>query len=381
MTTLSQLRPEQFIELMGRREWKQARYEGLRDPAIAMSPVTVVGFLKSPHKCRITPMHQACAHQPPLEFVHWLYDQHRQQHSGETSVLKTRDSLYRRVPLHVALISNAKPEVVHKLIEWEPAACQAKDALGRLPLHYACNHGASAEVVKALLVVFPHAVHDADNNGWLALHVACRSGMPLPIVQDLLKLCPRSIHEVSMKGTTPLLCAQKTRNVDLIAFLQEEASKTPRNTAGTGENQDRDGQGTRAPVRLTAAALTHVARPAPSFHDLPGPTECSVTSIVVHPQFSSWNDAEANCNPNGDSSHEMEEENKTYDSKKRYKYRKQLTTPSEISTLTNSTSNELPNLDGHSKEESLGRVAFQKKSPYIETRQDLVPFLGEKLPV
>jgi hypothetical protein len=65
-------------------------------------------------------------------------------------ILQTRDSVYKRLPLHVDLMTP----------DFDIASALGKDILGRFPLHYACHHAADPAVVEASLVVsaYPLAI-------------------------------------------------------------------------------------------------------------------------------------------------------------------------------------------------------------------------------
>ncbi len=214
------------MELICQREWEQVRNEIHSDGLIVRRSVIVQGFLGSDVDCRITPLHQACSYNAPISIVEAL-------HELDPSFLLTRDSAYKRLPLHVSLIASASDELVSKLIELDISTAQGQDILGRFPLHYACNHGVNLQVIESLVISYPQAVLMPDENGWLPLHIACRFGMPLIVIQLLLSVYPASIHMKTSNGTTALSFAQRNKHDELIKFLQSTTTSTSRRSVAT----------------------------------------------------------------------------------------------------------------------------------------------------
>lgn len=208
-----------LMDLLAQGNWNQARQEVQQEPELASKSNRVDGFLGSDKSCKVSPMHQACANHAPLDFVQMLYDLNPQS-------LDTRDSVYKRLPLHVALMTCQSTNVILNLIEWNPYSAEGQDILGRFPLHYACNHGAAFEVVERLVTIYPEAVSRPDVNGWMPLHVACRFGMPVAVVRLLLQKDPESVNMTTSKGTTPLMCAKRIQSEELILLLLQVAQKT-----------------------------------------------------------------------------------------------------------------------------------------------------------
>jgi len=215
-----------IIKSIEDQNWDQLKIEIQKDENVVRKSMVVSGFLGSEVDCMVTTMHQACSNNPPVSIVEAL-------HEIDPRLLLTRDSAYKRLPLHVSLIASASEEVILKLIALVPTAAQGQDILGRLPLHYACNHGVDIQVVEHLVDAYPHAVMMVDENGWLPLHVACRFGMSLEVIQLLLNKFPISIQMTTSKGTTPLRLAQCNNHKHLIHFLQSTMSSTIRRRSGT----------------------------------------------------------------------------------------------------------------------------------------------------
>jgi ankyrin repeat protein len=209
-----------LMKSIAREDWKQTELAIKQDPLNAMTSAKVKGFLGSDKICKITPMHQACAHKAPLELIELIHD------LSPTS-LQTRDSVYMRLPLHVALMTSESPMVVFKLLDLHIASAQGKDILGRYPLHYACHHAADPTVVEALVVAYPLAISHTDANGWLPIHVACRFDMPVSVIRLLLGKYPSSVHKKTDKGSTPIMCAKKNNHQELLELLKDTADATP----------------------------------------------------------------------------------------------------------------------------------------------------------
>ena len=204
------MRCNDFIQLISRHEWEPAKVEIQGDPVTIRGSAVVRGFLGSHSDCQVTPMHIACAHGAPLHFLEILK-------ALDTQFLRTRDSVYKRIPPPAALISSAPSKIILQLIDWDPSSVQAQDILGRYPLHYACNHGASIEEVE------PFGERRSTGHrreGGLEWMVADPCGMPLTVIRLLLMVCPGSIPKTTFKGTTPLTHARRTKDQSLINVVE-----------------------------------------------------------------------------------------------------------------------------------------------------------------
>eukprot|EP00586_Coscinodiscus_wailesii_P012670 CAMPEP_0172514370 /NCGR_PEP_ID=MMETSP1066-20121228/259637_1 /TAXON_ID=671091 /ORGANISM="Coscinodiscus wailesii, Strain CCMP2513" /LENGTH=86 /DNA_ID=CAMNT_0013295009 /DNA_START=212 /DNA_END=469 /DNA_ORIENTATION=- len=83
------------------------------------------------------------------------------------------ESVYDRLPLHIACLNNASFEVIELLLSYYVYGARKQDNEGRLPLHYALSNMASTEVIEALINAFPEGATTADIRGWYPIHVAC----------------------------------------------------------------------------------------------------------------------------------------------------------------------------------------------------------------
>ena len=67
--------------------------------------------------------------------------------------------VWRRLPIHEALIHSAPTTVVEALLDAYPDGAKDKDSSHRLAIHYACEHHASVDVLKMLLRSFPFSIY------------------------------------------------------------------------------------------------------------------------------------------------------------------------------------------------------------------------------
>ena len=316
------LKPDDWLmEVLARGDWKQADLAIREDPLIALNSCKVDTFLGSRKPCKITAMHQACAHKAPLELIELLQEMH-------PSSLQTRDSIYKRLPLHVALMTHESTTVVSRLLDLDPASAQGKDILDRHPLHYACHHNAQAEFVGKLVAAYPLACCKTDANGWLPVHVACRFDMPVSVIQLLLDKYPSSIHKQTDKGSTPVHCAKKNNNQELVKLLRETAKNVPEDLDETA--------------------------------DLDALQKGSQNIDFVDLSAS----AGAGLDAQESSSSSVNDESTAT----------QSTTPSSTMPLT-PIAQQKNRLDKH----ELARLAFSPLSPYANTKQAKIPFLGQCL--
>merc|ERR1712083_1110034 len=124
-----------------------------------------------------------------------------------------RDSLYKRLPLHIACLHGASSSVVRELLVAykDGAREQVKD--GQIPLHYACGSGASKEVIVELLKSYPEGARCKDKNGWLPIHLACLQNASTDVIQLLLKMYPECVTARTSRGNTPIQCLKSMKNI------------------------------------------------------------------------------------------------------------------------------------------------------------------------
>ena len=136
------------------------------------------------------------------------------------------------------------PQGACVLLDKEPSLAEMKDAAnGSLPLHYATQHDLSLEVIEKLMETYPEACDSpCDKNGFTPLHYAVDADIATPKIKALIKACPRSLKTPDRKGQVPLHVAA-CRNVSLssirlLVFIYPESvdlettkGETPRKIA------------------------------------------------------------------------------------------------------------------------------------------------------
>lgn len=114
-----------------------------------------------------------------------------------------------RLPLHVALESEAPDEVVRLLlIKMDVALFEVEDIEGRLPLHVALDMWSTERWMQRkqlrrlerLLLAYPGAACRPDGQGRLPIQLALGRQCPLDLVEALLNQAPRTIAATTCKG-------------------------------------------------------------------------------------------------------------------------------------------------------------------------------------
>merc|ERR1711937_542248 len=122
-----------------------------------------------------------CQLRAPLEVMRALVEAY-------PGCLSTKESSFKRTPLHVACMSAAPVEVIEYLAREHVAATLEPDVSGRLPIHYACSNGASMDVVETLLQINSASTLYADRKGWIPLHVAIHCGASTEVVREIIRV-------------------------------------------------------------------------------------------------------------------------------------------------------------------------------------------------
>jgi hypothetical protein len=87
------------------------------------------------------------------------------------NAVKTKDK-NGRLPLHVALLVNASPNVISMLFQAYPEAVKEKDDNEDFPLHLALSNQAPPEIVKMIFQAYEKAAKENNDNGDSPLHHA-----------------------------------------------------------------------------------------------------------------------------------------------------------------------------------------------------------------
>jgi len=155
---------------------------------------------------KLLPLHHACSLNPTVEATLAIL-------LSYPKAAEKRDSLYHRLPIHVACLNGASSDVVRTLLNVHKDGAKATMKDGQLPLHYACGSGASRDVIEELLRVYPEGAQVRDINGWLPIHLACLQNASVEVIELLLEENPSSVTARTDKGNTPLQCAKSVKNV------------------------------------------------------------------------------------------------------------------------------------------------------------------------
>jgi ankyrin repeat protein len=184
-------------------DWPKVDILAKEEPSLAASWNKKSGLFEGVNKSNCLAIHEACVSSAPASIIQAIHEAH-------PNGVRTKESSYSRLPLHCACKrANADPMVISVLITTHKNACLVPDNVGRLPLHYALSNGADATIIYMLLSSHPDSAKGVDLYGWSPLHVACSVGNKRAIVA-LLQIYPEATITRTDKGSTPLLCLNKT---------------------------------------------------------------------------------------------------------------------------------------------------------------------------
>merc|ERR1711862_507706 len=159
-------------------------------------------------KTKILPLHHAVARNPTVEVTEALLQTYPEAAAKS-------DSLFKRLPLHVACLNGASSDVIRELLGAYKNGAQHKMKDGQIPLHYACGSGASKDTILELVKAYPEGARCQDNNGWLPIHLACLQNASADVIQLLLEIYPESVTIRTNRGNTPIQCLKTLRNVGI----------------------------------------------------------------------------------------------------------------------------------------------------------------------
>ena len=133
-----------------------------------------------------------------------------------------KDEVTGMLPLHYATHLDAPLEVIEKLIEGYPNACDSRcEKHGFTPLHYAAEADIATHKIKALIKACPRALKTPDPKGQVPLHVAAARGASLSNIRLLVFIYPESIELETNKGETPRKIAKRKKaSSDVLAALK-----------------------------------------------------------------------------------------------------------------------------------------------------------------
>jgi len=126
------------------------------------------------------------------------------------SLLQRETRVVGRLPIHIAVVKDAFPEVIHcqYLCRARPQSLQCKDEEGNLPLHYAAMHG-SPQVLGSLLETYPHASAVPNTRDRYPLHLVCArcydtEPIPTQLLESLIQAHPSALQNLDRFGRTPM---------------------------------------------------------------------------------------------------------------------------------------------------------------------------------
>ena len=201
MTTNS-LETNKVFDLLQEGKWDKALKEAQKNPALVRDLYLVNGFYDGKITSRVNALHMAGALGAPPEVIQGLATVYP---PGAIEL----DRKYGRNPVHIAVMSGAHAETISALLRIDAKAARQKDHNGRIPLHYASKDQKNSESsTRLLLRAYPEGATVADESGFLAIHVACRYGKSSNVIRMLVRASPESLKVKTIKGSTPLVCAE-----------------------------------------------------------------------------------------------------------------------------------------------------------------------------
>jgi len=178
-----------------------------------------LGYYDGKFDSYVLPIHHAMTLSPTIEALESLI---RSFPPG----LESKDTRFKRIPLHLACIHSESLEIIRRLLIYFPEGASQIDELGRTPLHYTCSNGADTEVVRELISKYPFAASIADKDGWIPLHVAIDGGAPCESIELLIQVYPKGCLVATKKGNIPrallIKRLQGKQEFDRISTLLDE---------------------------------------------------------------------------------------------------------------------------------------------------------------
>mmetsp|Transcript_37145 Transcript_37145/g.107016 ORF Transcript_37145/g.107016 Transcript_37145/m.107016 type:complete len:406 (+) Transcript_37145:51-1268(+) len=242
--------PDDFailLDVIDNANWAAVMFLLEQNPALVREKVTMVVQGEN-SKCSL--VHLLCSRPdapvPVLDFVVTLHP----------SSLLQKESRAGRLPIHVAVVKDAVPEVIDYLCKARPQALQKRDQEGNLPIHYAAMHG-SPQVLRNMLAAYPQACAKANSRDRFPIHLVCarcydETPIPPSDLEAVIEAYPEALLKVDRFGRTPLHLAAGVQHPQwqilqvLIAhepsvlLIKDKARKLPINCAKGGHNKDND---------------------------------------------------------------------------------------------------------------------------------------------
>jgi hypothetical protein len=200
--------------------------DGLTDPSkwepvrsyLLSSPKLVQQAARTRSSGGLTPFHQVCCHDPPIDIVELFAS------CVDLDILML--SCQRgMLPLHYACIHTASVEVIDALVQLYPESLVKQNAEGATPLHFAvANTNATVDLVDFVnQVCVERAASATDDKGMLPLHYATmyKACSKPPIVKILATAFPGGLSCSDLKGRVPVRWLAKSCHLDETLDLLE----------------------------------------------------------------------------------------------------------------------------------------------------------------
>lgn len=235
------------LDAIHNRHWNQVLSLLEQDPSLAKRSVIMV--IQGENSSALL-VHLLCGiKETPVSVVDALVTLH------PTSLLQ-KDERAGRLPIHIAVVRDAFPELVQYLCKASPKALRVQDQEGNLPLHYAAMHG-SAVVLQALLAAYPQGCQTPNSRDRFPIHLVCArcyDATPLPTkdLEALIQSYPEALVQLDRFGRTPLHLAASVQHPQwqVLQVLMEhtpqailyrdKSQKTPLQCAKSGHNRSND---------------------------------------------------------------------------------------------------------------------------------------------
>jgi ankyrin repeat protein len=146
----------------------------------------------------LTPFHQICRHNPPLDIVELFV-----AHAGfEVMSFTDKGGM---LPLHYACLHNTSVNVIEALVQLYPEGRLKQDAKGETPLHYAVtNMSLSVDAIDKVCI--KDAAGAADQRGMLPFHYAImhKAYFNPSTIKVLINAFPEGLTCPDRKGRIPI---------------------------------------------------------------------------------------------------------------------------------------------------------------------------------
>lgn len=127
-----------------------------------------------------------------------------------------------RIPLHsTARDQSSSIDLIHYLVNRNPATISIKSQMGNTSLHLACENKLELDKVRLFIDKHDTILRETNNNGFTPLHMACNYDAPFNVIQYLVEKWPGAAKVIDNTGRTPmaLYCKKDHRTIETIQLL------------------------------------------------------------------------------------------------------------------------------------------------------------------